>query len=395
MSLILDGTNGLSDIDGSAATPAIRGTDANTGIFFPAADTIAFAEGGAEVARFNADSQFVAAAGTAALPVFTTTGDVNTGIFFPAADTIAFAEGGAEAARIDSSGNLGIGTSSPEANAKLTVKGAGIAVSKDSSTVTPSGFDLKCRSSNPQIGLHVTGTAQLAQIEFGTAGDNSFGALINVTGADPLRFGTNNTERARIDSSGNLLVGLTSVFNGTNCPLQVSNSAANQVSALRNTNANPFGIYVNYSAATPNSAQNEFLYCNDSSALRMSARSNGGIANYSANNVNLSDRREKINFTPATSYLAKICAIPVQTFNYIDQNLEEDGGLTLGVIAQDVQAVAPEMVMESNWGTEEEPKMRLSIYQTDLQYALMKCIQEQQVLITTLTQRITALEAKS
>jgi hypothetical protein len=46
------------------------------------------------------------------------------------------------------------------------------------------------------------------------------------------------------------------------------------------------------------------------------------------------------------------------------------------VIAQDVQAVAPEMVMESNWGTEEEPKMRLSIYQTDLQYALMKCIQE-------------------
>ena len=34
------------------------------------------------------------------------------------------------------------------------------------------------------------------------------------------------------------------------------------------------------------------------------------------------------------------------------------------------------MVMESNWGTEDSPKMRLSIYQTDLQYALMKCIQE-------------------
>jgi hypothetical protein len=51
MTLILSGTNGVSDIDGSAATPAIRGTDANTGIFFPAADTIAFAEGGAEVRR--------------------------------------------------------------------------------------------------------------------------------------------------------------------------------------------------------------------------------------------------------------------------------------------------------------------------------------------------------
>jgi hypothetical protein len=54
MSLILDGTNGLSDIDGSAATPAIRGTDANTGIFFPAADTIAFATAGTEDMRLDA-----------------------------------------------------------------------------------------------------------------------------------------------------------------------------------------------------------------------------------------------------------------------------------------------------------------------------------------------------
>ena len=35
------------------------------------------------------------AAGSAAAPTITATGDTNTGIFFPAADTIAFAEGGA------------------------------------------------------------------------------------------------------------------------------------------------------------------------------------------------------------------------------------------------------------------------------------------------------------
>ena len=105
MTLILSGTDGLSDIDGSAATPAVRGTDANTGIFF-GADIIGFSEGGAEVARFNADAQFVASAGTASLPVITTTGDVNTGIFFPAADTIAFSEGGVEVMRLDSSANL-------------------------------------------------------------------------------------------------------------------------------------------------------------------------------------------------------------------------------------------------------------------------------------------------
>jgi hypothetical protein len=54
MSLILNGTDGLSDVDGTAATPAIRGTDANTGIFFPAADTIAFSEGGVESMRIDA-----------------------------------------------------------------------------------------------------------------------------------------------------------------------------------------------------------------------------------------------------------------------------------------------------------------------------------------------------
>jgi hypothetical protein len=43
-------------------------------------------------------------AGTVADPAITTTGDTNTGIFFPAADTIAFTEGGVEAMRIDSSG---------------------------------------------------------------------------------------------------------------------------------------------------------------------------------------------------------------------------------------------------------------------------------------------------
>jgi len=56
-------------------------------------------------------------AGTAALPAITTTGDTNTGMFFPAADTIAFAEGGAEVMRIDSSGNVLVGTTSNASSA--------------------------------------------------------------------------------------------------------------------------------------------------------------------------------------------------------------------------------------------------------------------------------------
>jgi hypothetical protein len=52
-------------------------------------------------------------AGSAGAPSITTSGDTNTGIFFPAADTIGFAEGGVESMRITSAGNLGLGTNNP------------------------------------------------------------------------------------------------------------------------------------------------------------------------------------------------------------------------------------------------------------------------------------------
>jgi len=76
-------------------------------------------------------------AGSAAAPSIYSTGDTNTGMFFPAADTIAFAEGGVEAMRIDSSGNVGIGGT--PANGMLELfKASGEAVLRINSTAASS-----------------------------------------------------------------------------------------------------------------------------------------------------------------------------------------------------------------------------------------------------------------
>jgi len=141
MSLILSGSDGLSDIDGTAATPAIRGTDANTGIFFPAADTIAFSEGGTEVARFDANGRlgigttspafnvqcvntagnsFISAVSSNSTTAGILLGDTDSAtvgrVEYNNADNamLLFANG-SERMRIASNGYVGIGTSSPAA----------------------------------------------------------------------------------------------------------------------------------------------------------------------------------------------------------------------------------------------------------------------------------------
>lgn len=84
-----------------------------------AGGTVTYAASVSGVSTFS--SGIVVSAGSTSAPSISPTGDSNTGIFFPSADTVAFAEGGVEALRINSSGNLGVGTADP--TSKLTVLG--------------------------------------------------------------------------------------------------------------------------------------------------------------------------------------------------------------------------------------------------------------------------------
>jgi trimeric autotransporter adhesin len=156
------------------------------------------------------------AAGTVALPSITTSGDTNTGIYFPAADTIAFTEGGAEAMRINSSGNVGIGTSSP--SVKLDVVDATniyrtlwLNETKTASTRNRTGI----------VSQSWTGTtpAQILLVDSNTTINDVYlgGGYSGAYAATNLIFYTaaNNTtvtgaERMRINSSGNVGIGTAS-----------------------------------------------------------------------------------------------------------------------------------------------------------------------------------------
>jgi len=97
----------------------------------------------------DANQRAAFVAGTAALPAITTTGDTNTGIWFPAADTIAFTEGGTESMRIDSSGNVMVATTG--AAGKLNVAGQ----------VTATGGIFKANGA-PSLSAATAGEAMLA-----------------------------------------------------------------------------------------------------------------------------------------------------------------------------------------------------------------------------------------
>jgi len=59
MTIYINGTSGISGVDGSSSTPALQGTDSNTGISFPAADTVAINTGGSERSRVDSSGRLL------------------------------------------------------------------------------------------------------------------------------------------------------------------------------------------------------------------------------------------------------------------------------------------------------------------------------------------------
>jgi len=177
------------------------------------------------------------AAGTVSAPSITTTGDTNTGIFFPAADTIAFAEGGVEAMRIDSSGNVGINLT--PATQFSTVRGLGLAgTNGNPSYITSGGSQDLVLTSNAFLNASgnwtYVNTNAVAQQRMTNGVVSWFNSPSGTSGTTATM-----TERMRITSDGFLLVGTTS--SSTDSGAGVKMSTAGWVAGVRS--AAPSGFF--------------------------------------------------------------------------------------------------------------------------------------------------------
>jgi hypothetical protein len=214
---------------------------------------------------------------------------------------------------------------------------------------------------------------------------------------DPLLFGTNNTERARITAGGYSKFSNDGVYVGSTGSYHELRSTANETGVIvqltnATLNQSVNGIQVNYSGASPNGTSAAFLYCNDSTALRASIRSNGGLANYQANNVDLSDARTKKEINPASSMWEKIGALEIVTYKYNDQTHDD---VNVGVIAQQVEAVEPVWVDSDGFGETPEDGVPLkTVYTKDIYFAAIKALQEAMARIEQLETKVAALESK-
>jgi len=292
------------------------------------------------------------AAGSAAAPTITATGDTNTGIFFPAADTIAFAEGGAEAMRITSTGDVGIGTSSP----------ANIGAGYSHLEINGSTSGILSISANGVRGLSLTADGAAANIQSRVSGQS-------------LTFATNNSgtnaERARITSAGDLLVG------------QTTNGSAAKVGVLTGDGSN--GITVTNTSGTAQYNAMAF-YVNGTSYTNTGAISvSGSTTSYNTS----SDYRLKESIAPMTGALAKVALLKPCTYKW-----KVDGSDGQGFIAHELDEVVPGCVTGEKDAVDADGNPQYQGIDTSFLVAtLTAAIQELKAIVDTQAARITALES--
>jgi hypothetical protein len=298
--------------------------------------------------------------GTAASPAITFIGDTNTGIYSPGADTLAFVEGGTEAMRIDSSANVGIGTTSPDSLSNFRF------------------LDVGSSGTNQGVVQANNGTVKTAIYVNGTNGNLATRTNHN------LNLQTNGSTRATIDTSGNFGVGTTTPGASYSELVNFTATATNQPSlTLLNTNGSfandVFQIRSANTSANGNS-WNMITGWSSTTSLNFLVRGNGNVLNSNNSYGSLSDQRLKENIVDATPKLEKLNQVRVVNFNMIGDEQKQ-----IGVVAQELEQIFPGMIEEGQDGMK---GVKYSVFVP----MLIKAIQEQQQMIETLQAEVAALK---
>ena len=331
--------------------------------------------------------------GSATTPSITNDGDTNTGIFFPAADTIAFAEGGVEAARFDSAGNLLVGTSttgSAGINLSLTYnigwgQGAGESIpnifrqSSSAATVLTNGYRYSATANGFASSYSSSWAKSAIALNDGSVRFYTDTAVTTAAGTD-----VTPTERARINSSGSTF------FNCTASPTSNASGpgglnaliSSGDVFNIKHT-ADGNNVFNIWQTGTASFNAITFFKGGSQTGIGQILGTTSSTAYQTS-----SDYRLKENITPMTGALDKVAQLKPVTYKW-----KVDGSDGQGFIAHELQAVVPDCVSGEKDQVNKDGSIKPQGIDTSFLVAtLTAAIQEQQALITALTTRITALE---
>jgi len=515
--LQLDGTITLED--GSASAPALanRG-DLDTGVFFGAANQFNIATGGVErvkidstavifnesgadvdfrvesdgrthmlfvdagnnrvglgcsspnsevVVQGSAHSNLQVWSGSASTKGFLQTSqDTDVRIGSSTSHPLVFYTAGNVAAQFDTSGNLGIGTSSPTGRLNLAVgastacvlrltsnntgSGAGdrgrievfsaqnngtafeagqIVIDRTSTTLSKAKFQLFLNndagvekafeilpdgktsfngSSATNCDIDIDGN----QVDIGNPLGNSVGngiyptfraLVVNKSILFSSMWGGDNVVHKQLEFSGGNRI----VYDGTS-DNEMARFTGDDflVGTTSNSSASSVGLKLNFGTTNPtfNTVINQatgnhsfyHLYNINGThnGYRFYVQVNGGIANHSGNNVNLSDERMKKNITNMGSVYSIFKQFVFRDFNYIDDEASESK--KHGVIAQEVETIDADLITDDfkiGGDKDENYVYRKALKEEQFMMIGLKALQEAIAKIEVLETKVAALES--
>jgi hypothetical protein len=264
---------------------------------------------------------------------------------------------------LDASGNLGVGTTSPSS-----------LVSAGHASSAQKGFTVDFTGGGgPYAVASLTADMNTGEVRIGGVRTNFFPT-----------FYSNNSERARIDSSGNLLVGTAS--NGGAKFKSFGNGGTIGASIDPNsTTATSLEIIVGANDTTQSAM---YVYSSANSAFNFKVQSNGNAENRNNSYGAISDVKLKENIVDASPKLADLMQVKVRNYNLIGSEAKQ-----IGVVAQELETVFPSMVDETldrdivgnDLGTTTK-SVKYSVFVP----MLIKAMQEQQAIIESLKARLDA-----